>query len=191
MATAFGQPGGSLALDLVNTIDWRDDPARRVDLIPTGAALAAWARHAGSPAAAAGCRQPGRLKRAVQLRETLAVLLTAAAKDRPLPAAALSELTRWHQAAWGHRMLTTSSQTAIWRWREGTNPADRLLFTIALDAAELLVSADLRRLRICAGAGCGWFFLDRSKAGRRRWCDMEVCGNRVKVRSYRARAAHD
>ena len=48
MAT-FGQPAGSLALDLVNTIDWRDDPARRIDLIPTGAALAAWAQAHGIP----------------------------------------------------------------------------------------------------------------------------------------------
>ena len=88
-------------------------------------------------------------------------------------------------------MLASGQETAAWQWRASTNEADRLLFTIAFDAADLLLSGERSRLRVCEGAGCGWFFFDRSKAGRRRWCDMEVCGNRVKVRSYRARVSHD
>lgn len=191
MATAFGQSSGSLALDFVNTVDWRDDPARRIDLIPTAATLGAWTRHAGFPAAARACRLPGRHRRAVTLRETLAALFGAATKGRPLPAAALAKLTKWNQDAWRRRALSSRQKTAAWRWRARTNGADRLLFTIALDATDLLLSAERSRLRVCAGAGCGWFFFDRSKAGRRRWCNMEVCGNRVKVRSYRARVSHD
>jgi predicted RNA-binding Zn ribbon-like protein len=191
MDTEFGQAAGSLALDLVNTVDWRDDPARRRDLIPTAARFAAWARHVGFPAAARGCHRPGYLDRAVALRETLASLVSAAARGRPLPASALAELTRWNQEAWRHRTLDSTRRIATWQWRAGTSEADRLLFTIALDAAELLVSAEWSRLRVCAGAGCGWFFFDRSKAGRRRWCNMEVCGNRVKVRAYRARVSHE
>jgi predicted RNA-binding Zn ribbon-like protein len=191
MTTAFGQSAGSLALDFVNTVDWRGDPARRVDLIPTGTTLAAWARHAGFPAAARACRRPGRHHRAVGLRDTLALLFGAATKSRRLPAAALAQLTEWNQDAWRHRVLTSRQQTAAWRWRARTNGADRLLFTIALDAADLLLSAERSRLRVCEGAGCGWFFFDRSKAGRRRWCNMKACGNRVKVRSYRARVSHD
>jgi predicted RNA-binding Zn ribbon-like protein len=191
MATEFGQPAGSLALDLVNTVDWRDDPARRRDLLPAAGRLAAWARHVGFAAAAPACRLPRRLNRAVALRETLAVLFAAAARGRSLPAAALDELTRWNQEAWLHRVLTSRADTAEWRWRARTNGADQLLFTIALDAADLLLSAERSRLRVCEGAGCGWYFFDRSKAGRRRWCNMEVCGNRVKVRSYRARVSHD
>jgi predicted RNA-binding Zn ribbon-like protein len=191
MDTEFGQSAGSLALDLVNTVDWRDDPARRRDLIPTAVQFGAWARHVGFPAAAAGCRRPGCLDRAVGLRDTLAALVSAAARGRPLPAPALAELTRWNQEAWRHRTLDSSRRTAAWQWRAGTNEADRLLFTIALDAAALLVSAEWSRLRVCAGAGCGWFFFDRSKGGRRRWCNMDVCGNRVKVRAYRARTSDD
>jgi predicted RNA-binding Zn ribbon-like protein len=189
MASAFGQSVGSLALDFVNTVDWRGDPARRVDLIPTSASLAAWARHAGFPAAAAACSRNRRHHRAVELRETLAPLFGAATKGRRLPAAALSELTRWNQDAWHHRVLTSRRDTTAWRWHTPTNAADRLLFTIALDAADLLLSTERSRLRLCDGAGCGWFFFDRSKAGRRRWCNMKACGNRVKVRSYRARVS--
>jgi predicted RNA-binding Zn ribbon-like protein len=192
MATPFGQPSGSRALDLVNTVDWRDDPARRRDLVPTAATLAAWARHAGFPAAAArACRVPRHRHRAIRLRETLADLFSAAAGGRPLPAAALADLTRWNHEAWRHRVLGGHRTAPEWRWSTRTNGGDRVLFTIALDAAALLLSDERHRVRVCEGAGCGWFFVDRSKAGRRRWCNMEVCGNRVKVRSYRARLAHD
>jgi Conserved protein containing a Zn-ribbon-like motif, possibly RNA-binding len=44
------------------------------------------------------------------------------------------------------------------------------------------------RLRICQGPNCSWLFIDRSKAGRRRWCDMAVCGNTAKSRRFYARS---
>ena len=44
-----------------------------------------------------------------------------------------------------------------------------------------------RRLRACGNRRCGWLFVDRSANGRRRWCDAKACGNRMKVRRYRAR----
>ena len=44
------------------------------------------------------------------------------------------------------------------------------------------------RLRACGNRRCGWLFVDRSSNGRRRWCDPKACGNRMKVRRYRARA---
>jgi len=43
------------------------------------------------------------------------------------------------------------------------------------------------RLRACGNRRCGWLFIDRSANGRRRWCDPLACGNRMKVRRYRAR----
>jgi predicted RNA-binding Zn ribbon-like protein len=44
------------------------------------------------------------------------------------------------------------------------------------------------RLRACGNRRCGWLFVDRSSNGRRRWCDPKACGNRMKVRRFRARA---
>jgi predicted RNA-binding Zn ribbon-like protein len=43
------------------------------------------------------------------------------------------------------------------------------------------------RLRACGNRRCGWLFIDRSANGRRRWCDPKACGNRMKVRRFRAR----
>lgn len=190
MAVAFAAPSGSRALDLVNTIDWRDDPSRRVDLMPNAAALAAWAKHEGfAPADARACRLPAHSRRAADLRDTLAALFTAASRGTALPPPALTALSKWTQDAWRHRRLASRGKATLWQWDPRLAGADRILFAIALEAGELLMSPQLNRVRICAGAGCGWLFLDRSKAGRRRWCTMASCGNRVKVRSYRRRVA--
>ena len=49
------------------------------------------------------------------------------------------------------------------------------------------LGTDRPRLRACGNRLCGWLFVDRSANGRRRWCDPKACGNRMKVRRYRAR----
>jgi predicted RNA-binding Zn ribbon-like protein len=59
------------------------------------------------------------------------------------------------------------------------------LAAAAWSAGELLTSPALRRVRACAGPGCGWLFLDPT--GRRRWCVMATCGNREKARRYAAK----
>lgn len=43
------------------------------------------------------------------------------------------------------------------------------------------------RLRVCANPDCGWAFYDRSRNQQGNWCDMAVCGNRLKNRQLRAR----
>jgi predicted RNA-binding Zn ribbon-like protein len=43
------------------------------------------------------------------------------------------------------------------------------------------------RLKICSADTCRYVFYDRSRNGSRRWCSMDVCGNRSKTRSYRSR----
>ena len=54
--------------------------------------------------------------------------------------------------------------------------------------AHYLADHDASRVRVCADETCTWLFVDRSPAGRRRWCDMRTCGNRAKVARHRARA---
>jgi predicted RNA-binding Zn ribbon-like protein len=58
-------------------------------------------------------------------------------------------------------------------------------------AAVALASCDgtWDRLKICDNDECAEVFYDRSKNGCRRWCSMEVCGNRSKTRAYRQRKA--
>lgn len=43
------------------------------------------------------------------------------------------------------------------------------------------------RVKVCAAEDCRWAFLDTSRNGTRRWCDMSDCGNRAKNRVWRER----
>ncbi|MFE9643390.1 CGNR zinc finger domain-containing protein [Streptomyces sp. NPDC006365] len=61
------------------------------------------------------------------------------------------------------------------------------LALIAQDAVDLLLSAEIRRVRVCGADRCALRFLDRSPARNRRWCSMSRCGNRTKVCLHQAR----
>lgn len=61
------------------------------------------------------------------------------------------------------------------------------LSTIARDAVDLFSPANAGRIRVCSGDDCGMVYLDTSRAASRRWCSMQRCGNRAKVRAHRAR----
>jgi predicted RNA-binding Zn ribbon-like protein len=45
------------------------------------------------------------------------------------------------------------------------------------------------RLKACRGRACAWAFYDHTKNRSGAWCNMQVCGNRAKARSYRERRA--
>ncbi|MFJ6379670.1 CGNR zinc finger domain-containing protein [Kitasatospora sp. NPDC092039] len=68
-------------------------------------------------------------------------------------------------------------------------PADgaQLASTLARDAIALLTGPYADRIRECGAHDCQLIFVDTSRPGRRRWCSMERCGNRHKVRALRAR----
>jgi len=56
------------------------------------------------------------------------------------------------------------------------------MWPVAWDAFQLLLSPDAERLRVCGGENCGWAYVDRSRNGLRRWCEMETCGTTAKNR---------
>ena len=68
-------------------------------------------------------------------------------------------------------------------------PADdrSLPARVAAAVAEALVAGTWTRLKACEAADCHWAYYDRSPAGRGRWCSMQVCGARAKMRRYRAK----
>jgi predicted RNA-binding Zn ribbon-like protein len=62
-----------------------------------------------------------------------------------------------------------------------------VLSELASALAELLSSGEPARLKVCADDGCRFAFYDESRNRARRWCSHTTCGNRHKVRRYRAR----
>lgn len=62
-----------------------------------------------------------------------------------------------------------------------------LLSRVAMAIAQGLVEGTWNRLKACEAVDCHWAYYDRSPAGRGRWCSMQVCGARAKMRRYRAK----
>lgn len=70
----------------------------------------------------------------------------------------------------------------------GVVRAIQALSAIARDAVRVFAPDAGGRIRECAAEDCGYLYLDTSRSGNRRWCSMQRCGNRAKVRAHRARA---
>jgi predicted RNA-binding Zn ribbon-like protein len=62
-----------------------------------------------------------------------------------------------------------------------------LMIPIVDSAADSLVHDELGRVRRCADPRCHRVFLDVTRNGLRRWCDMGTCGNRAKAARHRAK----
>ena len=159
--------GGSRAIDFVNT-------RRRADQLRTPGDLAEWLRAAGS------CADPGPVDDALfaqarRLRDAIDTLLSG-------PDDTAIETVNGLLAA--PRLALSGGSLVLAEERD----ARHALSEIALDAARLLTSPDRHRVKTCPNPDCGGRFVDRSPAGRRRWCSMAVCGNRAKAARHRAAA---
>ena len=59
--------------------------------------------------------------------------------------------------------------------------------TAARDAIDLLSGPELEKVKECAEETCSILFVDSSRPGKRRWCSMRICGNKIKKAAYRRR----
>ena len=189
--------GGALCLDFVNTVDPRFGP-HRVEYLTGYEALVGWAGWAGGlvgtgehillRAGEADVRQSRAvLRRALALREAMYHLLAPGARSSGVREA-LDILNSEIQTAGRRSAVRFNERGYVLGWTAGEE-LDQVLWPVARSAAELMTSADLARVRECDGHNCGWLFIDTSKAGRRRWCSMAICGNRAKSERYRQRGA--
>jgi predicted RNA-binding Zn ribbon-like protein len=184
----FELTGGNLALDLANTVVNRAAGEPR-ELLNSYADLLSWARQSGilddkeeralrreadaHPIVAARV-----LDRAIEIRELLFALCSSAAPAREL----LQTLTALEHEALQHRHLGERDGAVRWSWSR--ERLDDILWPVIDAAAGLLVSDERNRVRTCQGDECRWLFIDNSRQGNRRWCDMTTCGNRAKAKRF-------
>jgi len=121
------------------------------------------------------------------LRDDVHAVASAIARRDSPPAAALDSLAALHARWLAAAKLASDGERLAWRWRLADAPAAAALGPVALAAVALIAARDPARIRQCDGVACGWLFYDESKNNRRRWCEMEVCGNRAKQRRRAAR----
>jgi len=189
--------GGSLCLDFVNTVGGRDHAGTVIrDKIAQYSDLVYWSVLAGSADRGTAhaldkvaARQPAEadalFERALRLRESLFRIFQCGAERRRVPVRDVEVLRAEVSVARAQQTLAPRDGGFVWTFPARTDALDRILWPISLSAAELLTSADLARLRECAGEDCGWMFIDTSRNRRRQWCDMQDCGNRAKVKRFR------
>lgn len=200
----FKYIGGDPSLDLVNTVDWTRrglESERLTDY----ERLTRWAEGAGlvSKSEAERLRRAGRAQpRAAQaaydaarwLRWVLQRLYgSIAAGERPGSSwddfnEVLADTLRWLRIAPVRQGRSARLKIADWAWHGREERLDSLLWPVVWSAASLLTSDEARRIRVCASLDCGWIYIDRSRNGRRRWCQMETCGTFEKSRRRRQKS---
>lgn len=193
--------GGHLCLDFANTVGPRRPHPGEMqnDYVPGYIELVTWGVHAGLITAAqrrhlvAQAESNPRAARVIsrqarQLREAIYETVAAVATGETPTSQALSVIQRDYIAALRHAQLRTSHDRILWWWPE-RGPLDHMLWPIARSATDLLLSAQLSRVRQCAGddGQCGWLFIDATKNGTRRWCSMRTCGGQIKSQRQAAR----
>ena len=127
--------------------------------------------------------RPADLHKAIDIREALRSLLLANNGVTAEPAA----VERLRQAS-------REAKLELAFRGDGTSPVEPnapgvagALGRILTRVHAAMADGSWERLKVCPADDCLWAFYDRSRNRSRRWCDMEVCGNRAKVRGYRER----
>lgn len=189
--------GGNLCLDFVNTVNNRSGEHPE-ELLTSYEDLVRWGVEAGVVGESAFkqlCRLakdvPGHaqttLSYSIRVREAIYAIFSSIAERRGIPDTAIAMLNSVLQKAAQNAQLSHSQRRFRWEWISAELHFDSLLWPVTRAAADLLVSDDVSLVRQCASQDCAWLFLDKTKNHRRRWCDMQSCGNRDKARRYYAR----
>jgi predicted RNA-binding Zn ribbon-like protein len=128
-------------------------------------------------------------ERALALREASYRVLSAVAGGGIPQGEDLGLIQSIFAEAMAHATLVPTGHEFSWEWGtrdEHGKELELLLWPVAHSAIDLLTSAEeWKRIKECPG--CGWLFLDTSKNGNRRWCSMDECGSRAKMRRQYAR----
>lgn len=189
----FELSGGALCLDFVNTV--ADRPRNRQEHLNSYDDLLDWALQAE----VIDSKQRNLRERladqertdarevfscAIELRECLYRIFSHVANDRPPAGSDLEVLNGWIRSAMARLRLADRNEGLAWTWSDFDSELESILWPVVRSAADLLTSDDVSRVGECDGDPCSWLFIDRSRTGRRRWCDMKTCGNRDKARRY-------
>ncbi len=196
----FKYIGGDPAVDLVNTVDWTRDGLKD-ERLGDYQRLTRWAEGSGvvSPDLVAKLRRRAAkrpahastvYRAALQAREIIRRLFLELVGGSAV-AGTVADFNRILAPALQHLRVTplgTAPRLQL-GWKDEENRLDSVLWPVLWSAASLITSEEASRIRVCGGEDCGWMYVDRSRNGLRRWCQMESCGTREKTRRRRQGAA--
>jgi len=145
----------------------------------------AWLQQAGLTADGLALQnEPDALLQAArQLRQ---IIRNSVQQHKAGEAVDIQALNAWLGEATSHLQLTGEPGELQLRRVYAGQSVMQQLGQVAEQAAMLLTQEDFSRVRPCEHPACTLWFYDRTKAHRRRWCSMALCGNRAKVARFRA-----
>ena len=197
---SFELIGGDPGVDLVNTLDWRfrEEPPPE-ELLRDYYDVARFAAQCGliSESLARRLARNVNANKAAQvvdavreLREAGAKVLYAALEGDTPSLSTVNLLERYFRDAREAQRLSWDGEKLRWELNQSPVQSAALaefpLWMLSLKVAELTTSDGMHMLRACGNPECRWLFLDTSKNHTRRWCDMKICGNRMKARRFKA-----
>jgi predicted RNA-binding Zn ribbon-like protein len=181
------------ALEFIDTIE--TEKGVMVDRFTSTADAIDWLRehgllHEPVQAEVEALRRPGpegdrALARIRRVREALREIITASVEGRPAAERAIDLVNRVMLER--QRFILVCGPGGALDHRHEGDEIEDVLARLAERIARQVISPDADRLRICDSETCSWVFYDSSRTGRRRWCDMNTCGNRAKAARHRAR----
>jgi len=171
-------PCGNLSLDFVGSLRARRDESP-IEMLTSPARLDSWFAESGLVDAPTTSR-PADVTAAIALREAIYDLVSARMAGKAYATASLAVV---NEAA--RKPSVVPQLTREGRRTEAT-PA-QALSTVAREAVAILGGPEAALLKECSRPGCTQTYLDTSRGGRREWCAMETCGNKMKAAAYRAR----
>jgi predicted RNA-binding Zn ribbon-like protein len=180
-AARFRQGSGRICLDFIRTLRYRGRPGETEEL-GNEAALADWLTQFG-PARPERLATASELAGSRRLREAMHELI-ATAREGAVCAPANLEII--NEAA-GRAVPAPRIDAGLQVSWHAADPVAAVLALVARDALDLVTSPAVGRLRECANPECRVLFLDSSRPGARRWCDMSTCGNQAKKAAFRGR----
>lgn len=211
MLRPFQLIAGHPALDFVNTLDNRFSDSGPAELLLRYADLLNFVLQSGlldlAQIKLLESRQDSRaaakaLRSAHELREALAAVFYSGIGGAGNRSMGIKTLERHFLSGERHQQLildpanlTTAlgvpgnAPRAAWTWGRFETHVDLPVWILSKSAVELLTSSTAERVHECGSESCRWLFLDTSKNHSRRWCDMKVCGNRMKARRFQVRHA--
>ncbi len=184
--------GGHPALDFLNTVKYRGaaDPQ---DKLTSLADIIEWAQIAGLLSADEVKRlsRPNkdnkgatRLHREIcAFREQVRILFESTNPKDTKTARAVSRIEAEISAL--RPVATIDQKSGVLTRHIEVNTLNDLKARIVAAVAEVLSERADLKIKACNGSNCDWLFIDRTKAGRRQWCDTRTCGNNARVRRFR------
>jgi predicted RNA-binding Zn ribbon-like protein len=196
-AAAEPRESDELFVLFANTLSWtRGEPH---DAVIDGEALLQWLRDQGLISSRGRATEAARMRRDAEeeanrmerfrrLREVLHEVATELSEAGEPSADSVTQLNHILRHGLHYHQLRRGEDGARYEVSQVGDRLDQARAAIAGSFAQFLAEDAPDRLRVCANDGCRRVFVDRSPAGRRRWCDMRTCGNQAKAARHRARA---